>query len=86
MEPLRAGKPCELILKFTNPTQHQTVISILEMNFDEMKPPGKEEPVASIAEDLEQKLSVQEVSKLSVFKDFLSHSTIIWLSKIQYLT
>lgn len=46
------------------------------MNFDEMKPTDKEEPVASIAEDLQEKLSVQEVSKL--FKKFSSLSTIIW--------
>lgn len=63
MEPLRAGKPCELILKFTNPTQHQTVIAILEMKDDDLKPPVIEEHSESeIAEELERKLSVQEVS------------------------
>ncbi|XP_044757994.1 dynactin subunit 4 isoform X2 [Coccinella septempunctata] len=28
VEPLRAGKPCELILKFTNPTQHQMAVAL----------------------------------------------------------
>lgn len=30
VEPLRAGKPSELILRFTNPTQHETTISFIE--------------------------------------------------------
>ncbi|XP_044263145.1 dynactin subunit 4 [Tribolium madens] len=32
VEPLRAGKPAELILKLTNPTQHQTVITFLPLD------------------------------------------------------
>ncbi|KAJ3641470.1 hypothetical protein Zmor_027977 [Zophobas morio] len=31
VEPLRAGRPSELIIKFTNPTQHQTTITILSL-------------------------------------------------------
>ncbi|XP_018322483.1 dynactin subunit 4 [Agrilus planipennis] len=31
VEPLRAGKQCELLLKFSNPTQHQTVITFLPL-------------------------------------------------------
>lgn len=32
VEPLRAGKPAELLIKFTNPTQHQTTISFSELD------------------------------------------------------
>ncbi|KRT81399.1 hypothetical protein AMK59_5019, partial [Oryctes borbonicus] len=32
VEPLRAGQPSELLLKFINPTQHQTVITILNLS------------------------------------------------------
>lgn len=32
VEPLRVGQPSELLLKFINPTQHQTVISILHLS------------------------------------------------------
>lgn len=32
VEPLRAGRPAELIIKFTNPTQHQTVVTFLPLD------------------------------------------------------
>lgn len=32
VEPLRAGQPAELLLKFINPTQHQTVVTILDLS------------------------------------------------------
>lgn len=35
VEPLRAGTVCELILKFINPTQHQTTIKFLPLSFEE---------------------------------------------------
>lgn len=38
VEPLRAGKECELILKFVNPTQHQTVIKFLPLSLEEEVP------------------------------------------------
>lgn len=34
VEPLRAGKTCELLLKFSNPTQHQTVITFLPVTLE----------------------------------------------------
>lgn len=34
MEPLRAGKSCELILKFTNPTQHQMAVALFSYDAD----------------------------------------------------
>ncbi|KAF5273504.1 hypothetical protein FQA39_LY07521 [Lamprigera yunnana] len=35
VEPLRAGKTCELFLKFSNPTQHQTTITLLPYVMEE---------------------------------------------------
>jgi hypothetical protein len=32
VEPLRAGRSSELIIKFTNPTQHQTTITFLPLD------------------------------------------------------
>ncbi|KAI4460369.1 dynactin p62 subunit [Holotrichia oblita] len=32
VEPLRAGQPAELLLKFINPTQHQTVVTIMDLS------------------------------------------------------
>lgn len=62
VEPLRAGKPCELIIKFTNPTQHQTTITILDLDLAEQEDYVKEQKVADVVEFLEQSLSLQEVS------------------------
>lgn len=59
VEPLRAGRPCELILKFTNPTQHQTTISFFELNLDEQED-IVENKLTEVVENVEQ-LSLQEV-------------------------
>lgn len=56
VEPLRAGKPVELILKFTNPTQHQTDISFLELVITE----PEDEEVKETEESLDS-LSLQDV-------------------------
>lgn len=61
MEPLRAGKSCELILKFTNPTQHQTVVTLLGMNDDDLV--SVKEDSSTLEDDLEQKLSMHEVCR-----------------------
>ncbi|XP_028131036.1 dynactin subunit 4 [Diabrotica virgifera virgifera] len=58
VEPLRAGKECELILKFTNPTQHQTTISFLELKLDEEEE-VLENKMVQVTESVEH-LSVQE--------------------------
>lgn len=68
VEPLRAGKTCELILRFTNPTQHQTVITLLKINHDDdddLKSDNEQDITSEIANDFEQKLSVHEVCKYS---------------------
>ncbi|CAG9864274.1 unnamed protein product [Phyllotreta striolata] len=61
VEPLRAGKPCELILKFTNPTQHQTTISFEELNLVECS-----EIEENKFSELVQNLSIQDKQPLSL--------------------
>nr|CAH7743499.1 unnamed protein product [Callosobruchus chinensis] len=65
VEPLRAGKTSELIIKFTNPTQHQTTITFFELNLNEVEPQIAEE-VAEVAENFEQNLYLQEKQQLSL--------------------
>lgn len=43
VQPLRAGKTSELLLKFLNPTQHQTSITLLPL--DLMEPAENESAV-----------------------------------------
>lgn len=62
MEPLRAGKTCELILKFTNPTQHQTVITLLKMMYDEEDIVKEENSASDVIETSDEKLSSEEVN------------------------
>lgn len=50
IEPLRVGKSCELLLKFINPTQHQTEITILPL-FSVIQ---REKNVEAKAEDTEE--------------------------------
>lgn len=64
VEPLRAGRPCELILKFTNPTQHQTTISFFELNLDEQED-IVENKLTEVVENVEQ-LSLQEKQPMSL--------------------
>lgn len=49
VEPLRAGKVSELIIKFTNPTQHQTVITFLSLDLT-MKEEGGESQSLNLPE------------------------------------
>lgn len=58
VEPLRAGQPSELILKFTNPTQHQTTITILHLDLNAVEE-IVEEPVEQLAESLDKSLTVK---------------------------
>lgn len=37
VEPLRAGNECELILKFINPTQHQTSVSFSSLELGDVE-------------------------------------------------
>ncbi|KAJ8971260.1 hypothetical protein NQ317_011619 [Molorchus minor] len=66
VEPLRAGRQCELILKFTNPTQHQTTINILELNMNEPELVMDTEDM-QLAESLDQTLCLQEKQPQSSF-------------------
>lgn len=61
VEPLRAGNDCELILKFINPTQHQTTIKFFPLSFEEpeVSVDIEEKEVASDAS--EQPSSITEV-------------------------
>lgn len=54
VEPLRAGNECELILKFVNPTQHQTVIQFLPFFLEEEETTDAEteEAVTTIVDDV----------------------------------
>ncbi|XP_019868198.2 dynactin subunit 4 [Aethina tumida] len=61
VEPLRAGKPVELILKFTNPTQHQTDISFLELVITE----PEDEEIKETEESLDS-LSLQDKQPISL--------------------
>lgn len=54
VEPLRAGKQCELILKFTNPTQHQTVITLLATSFEDPEVYEENEAASQPSDDSEQ--------------------------------
>ncbi|CAH0553048.1 unnamed protein product [Brassicogethes aeneus] len=61
VEPLRAGQTSELIIKFTNPTQHQTVVSFLEIALDE-----PEEPEIKEVEETMDSLNIQEKQHASL--------------------
>lgn len=50
VEPLRAGKPSELIIKLINPTQHQTTITFLALDSEENE---MEEKAQEQADNLE---------------------------------
>ncbi|KAJ8939603.1 hypothetical protein NQ318_010610 [Aromia moschata] len=64
VEPLRAGRQCELIIKFTNPTQHQTTVTFLELKMDDSEVTDTE--VTEVSESLEQTLSIQEKQPMSL--------------------
>lgn len=58
VEPLRAGQKVELLLKFINPTQHQTVVSILDLS---MLPENIEEDKSLIETTVEEETKTVEV-------------------------
>lgn len=63
VEPLRAGRDCELILKFVNPTQHQTVIKFLPLSLeDEESTEEGETDETSVPIVEEQPPSISDVS------------------------
>lgn len=62
VEPLRAGKECELILKFVNPTQHQTVIKFLPLSFEEEETNSGETEESLVQTSDEQPQSLTDVS------------------------
>lgn len=51
VEPLRAGQKCELLLKFINPTQHETVITLFQLDLpkvvkeEAVKTPEQQKPL-----------------------------------------
>ncbi|XP_060524280.1 dynactin subunit 4 [Cylas formicarius] len=73
IEPLRAGITSELILKFTNPTQYQIRIKILDLDLG-----GQallcEQAAEEVAESLEQTLSMEEKQPTSLHSLPLSSS------------
>lgn len=68
MEPLRAGRECELILKFVNPTQHQTVIKFLPLTLEEQE--TEETEVEETPVDIldEQPASITDVIYLFYYR------------------
>ncbi|KAL1502083.1 hypothetical protein ABEB36_007281 [Hypothenemus hampei] len=50
---LKRGQPCEIIIKFTNPTQHQTTITILNLDLAEQERYVEEQQMMDISENLE---------------------------------
>lgn len=58
VEPLRSGKECELILKFINPTQHQTTVSFLPLTH--------EKPVSEISFESEETFPLQTTEDQAV--------------------
>lgn len=64
MEPLRAGRECELILKFVNPTQHQTVIKFLPLALEEQETEESEVEEAPVEILDEQPASITDVRYL----------------------
>lgn len=67
MEPLRAGQTSELIIKFTNPTQHQTTITIFDLNLEEQAKYVEEQKLIDVIDNFEQAMSLEEVIYLSIF-------------------
>lgn len=66
VEPLRAGQTVELIIKFTNPTQYQTTITILDLDLDEQAQYVEEQKLIDLTQNLEQALSLQEKQPMSL--------------------
>lgn len=62
IEPLREGKPAELLLKFINPTQHQTTISFFSL----FSIPPKEKPLEPKPEEVEAEVKGEEKSLSSL--------------------
>lgn len=65
MEPLRAGRECELILKFVNPTQHQTVVKFLPLSLEEEEATEIEESAVEVVD--EQPASITSTDVRFVF-------------------
>ncbi|XP_018565105.1 dynactin subunit 4 [Anoplophora glabripennis] len=65
VEPLRAGRQCELIVKFTNPTQHQTSITFLKLDMQEEEA-SLDSDVAEVIQNLDHTLSLQERQPMSL--------------------
>lgn len=63
---MRAGKGCELILKFTNPTQHQTTIALLDINHGESQSNDGENVTSKQTDSVEHKLSSVEEVRIQV--------------------
>lgn len=65
VEPLRSGKTSELIVKFTNPTQHQTIITIMDVNLEEQAQFVEDQKLNDVTESLDQ-VSLQEKQPMSL--------------------
>ncbi|XP_050293289.1 dynactin subunit 4 isoform X2 [Anthonomus grandis grandis] len=64
VEPLSPGKTSELILKFTNPNQHQTTITILDLNLEEQEKYVEDQQVIELCDSLEDSLSLKQPMSL----------------------
>ncbi|XP_022912675.2 dynactin subunit 4 [Onthophagus taurus] len=72
VEPLRAGKPCELFLKFINPTQHQTTISILPLSAMEIKSPENNSNLVMVKTEEKEPISLPSSQPSSIIQSSLS--------------
>lgn len=65
VEALRAGKTSELILKFTNPTQHQTTITFWELDLEKQQQEVIENKMEQVTESVDN-LSIAEKQSFSL--------------------
>lgn len=77
VEPLRAGNDCELILKFINPTQHQTTVNFLPLSYEEPEVSLESEEKEPISDSSEQPSSITEVN----FKQSFFPGRAVWSMK-----
>lgn len=61
VEPLRAGRECELILKFVNPTQHQTVVKFLPLSLEEEEATETEETAVEVVDEQPASITATDV-------------------------
>lgn len=59
MPSLKAGEPAELLIKFINPTQHETTITFLDLDLAAQEAYVQEQKMIELTDTLDQALSLQ---------------------------